>query len=482
MLEEDIALTNVGLDLLGQARLWLAYAGEVEARFARRRPRRGPARVPARRRRVSQPAARRAAERQLRRHDRRGSSCSTPGTCSLLRALARSRDARIAEIAAKAAKEVAYHVERSGDWVIRLGDGTDESHAKMQAAIDEPVDVHRRDVRRRTPTRSRWSTPASPPTSARSRRPGGSTSTRCSPKRRSRCPPTRTCSRAASRACTPSISGYRARRDAVPAARVSGRAMVSAAIDHGERARGERRRGRRSRAAVARRAVAGARRRCRIPEIPVVSVVELGIVRGIEWDAARSGDAGRHASRRPIRAARRREVIIAAIRDALTAAGVARVRIETQLSPRVDHRLDGAGGARKLRGYGIAPPARRRAPRSAARLDVAGSTCRGISAAAPPARRDARARAAARAHAQFAVAVRLDRVQGALPLRRMPRAVRLFQAALIAAQALRNVRDEQVPSADASRTSSARRAMPSRSRSPCRRARAARSASRPAST
>jgi ring-1,2-phenylacetyl-CoA epoxidase subunit PaaC len=39
-------------------------------------------------------------------------------------------------IAAKSAKEVAYHVERSGDWVIRLGDGTDESHAKMQAAID----------------------------------------------------------------------------------------------------------------------------------------------------------------------------------------------------------------------------------------------------------------------------------------------------------------------------------------------------------
>ena len=54
-----------------------------------------------------------------------------------LAALARSRDARIAEIAAKSAKEVAYHVERSADWVIRLGDGTGESHAKMQAAIDE---------------------------------------------------------------------------------------------------------------------------------------------------------------------------------------------------------------------------------------------------------------------------------------------------------------------------------------------------------
>ncbi len=37
VLEEDIALTNVGLDLLGQARLWYAYAGEIEARFAPRR-------------------------------------------------------------------------------------------------------------------------------------------------------------------------------------------------------------------------------------------------------------------------------------------------------------------------------------------------------------------------------------------------------------------------------------------------------------
>ena len=53
-----------------------------------------------------------------------------------LQALARSTDARIAEIAAKAAKEVTYHAERSADWVIRLGDGTDESHARMQNALD----------------------------------------------------------------------------------------------------------------------------------------------------------------------------------------------------------------------------------------------------------------------------------------------------------------------------------------------------------
>ncbi len=69
ILEEDIALANVGLDLLGQARLWLAYAGEVEARFTRQRPLRGRARVPPRRQRFPQPAPGRATERQFRRHD-----------------------------------------------------------------------------------------------------------------------------------------------------------------------------------------------------------------------------------------------------------------------------------------------------------------------------------------------------------------------------------------------------------------------------
>ena len=51
-------------------------------------------------------------------------------------ALVDARDERVAAIAAAASKEVAYHVERSTDWVIRLGDGTDESHRRMQSAID----------------------------------------------------------------------------------------------------------------------------------------------------------------------------------------------------------------------------------------------------------------------------------------------------------------------------------------------------------
>jgi ring-1,2-phenylacetyl-CoA epoxidase subunit PaaC len=136
VLEEDIALTNVGLDLLGQARLWLAYAGEVEARFAgagRTEDQLALLRDSAQFRNlllVEQPNGNYAdtMARQL---------CFDLWHGLLLAALTRSTDARVAGIAAKAAKEVAYHVERSADWVIRLGDGTEESHARMQSAIDD---------------------------------------------------------------------------------------------------------------------------------------------------------------------------------------------------------------------------------------------------------------------------------------------------------------------------------------------------------
>jgi ring-1,2-phenylacetyl-CoA epoxidase subunit PaaC len=136
IIEEDMALTNVGLDLLGQARLWLGYAGEVEARFA------PPGRD------EDQLAFLRDAgafRNLLIAEQPNGDFADTTARQFLfdawhvlvLQALGQSKDARIAEIAAKGAKEAAYHVERSGDWVIRLGDGTDESHARMQAAVDE---------------------------------------------------------------------------------------------------------------------------------------------------------------------------------------------------------------------------------------------------------------------------------------------------------------------------------------------------------
>ena len=135
ILEEDMALANVGLDLLGQARMWLSYAGEVESRFARKG------------RDEDQLAFLRDGgefRNLLIAEQPNGNFADTIARQFLfdawheltLDALERSSDTRIAGIAAKAAKEVAYHVERSGDWVIRLGDGTEESHAKMQAAID----------------------------------------------------------------------------------------------------------------------------------------------------------------------------------------------------------------------------------------------------------------------------------------------------------------------------------------------------------
>ena len=136
ILEEDIALTNVGLDLLGQARLWFGYASEVEAGATGHG-------------RTEDQFAFLRDQHEFRNlllvEQPNGSYADTIARqflfdqwhLPLLRALTRSADARIAGIAAKAVKEVAYHVERSADWVIRLGDGTTTSHERMQQAFDE---------------------------------------------------------------------------------------------------------------------------------------------------------------------------------------------------------------------------------------------------------------------------------------------------------------------------------------------------------
>lgn len=132
VLEEDLATTNTALDLLGQARLWLAYAGELEGRgrdedaLAYRRDAHEFRNVLL----VEQP------------NGHYGDTIARQFYFDafhllLLRGLTRSADPRIAEIAAKSAKEVAYHLERSADWVIRLGDGTEASHARMQASVDD---------------------------------------------------------------------------------------------------------------------------------------------------------------------------------------------------------------------------------------------------------------------------------------------------------------------------------------------------------
>lgn len=131
VLEEDIALANTALDLIGQTQLWLGLAGEVEGQG----------------RDADALAFRRDAwdfRSVLLVEQPNGDFGNTilrqylfdQWQALALDALAGSSEARVAAIAAKAAKEVAYHVERSRDTVIGLGDGTAESHARMQAALD----------------------------------------------------------------------------------------------------------------------------------------------------------------------------------------------------------------------------------------------------------------------------------------------------------------------------------------------------------
>ncbi|MFL5028176.1 MAG: 1,2-phenylacetyl-CoA epoxidase subunit PaaC [Microvirga sp.] len=131
-LEEDLALSNVALDLIGQTQLWLNLAGEVEGKgrdadkLAYLRDGRDFRNVLL----VEQPNGDFAVTMARQFY-------FDAWQYLLLRELAGSKDPRIAEIAAKGLKEVTYHLERSRDWVLRLGDGTEESHRRMQSAIDD---------------------------------------------------------------------------------------------------------------------------------------------------------------------------------------------------------------------------------------------------------------------------------------------------------------------------------------------------------
>ncbi|TVS03036.1 MAG: phenylacetate-CoA oxygenase subunit PaaI [Rhodobacteraceae bacterium] len=131
VLEEDIALANMALDLIGQTQLWLGLAGEVEGKGR-------DADALAFRRDVWEFRNLLLVERpngdfgQTLMRQFLFDAWHQP----MLKALEGSNDARIAEIAAKAGREVAYHLERSADLVIRLGDGTEESHKRMQTALD----------------------------------------------------------------------------------------------------------------------------------------------------------------------------------------------------------------------------------------------------------------------------------------------------------------------------------------------------------
>ncbi len=130
-LEEDLGLANTALDLIGQARLLLTYAGELEGRgrgedelaFQREESEfRNVALVEQPNGDFGQSIVRQALmdAYQLELYER----------------LQQSSDARLAAIAGKAVKESRYHLRYSGGWLIRLGDGTDESHQRVQSALD----------------------------------------------------------------------------------------------------------------------------------------------------------------------------------------------------------------------------------------------------------------------------------------------------------------------------------------------------------
>jgi len=131
-LEEDMALTNVALDLLGQARLLLSLAAEAagngtdEDSLAYHRDDREFRNVLL----VEQPNGNYA--------DTLARQFLFDAWSSLaLRRLFTSSDAALAAIAEKAVKEVSYHLRRSSDLMVRLGDGTERSHSMLQAAIDK---------------------------------------------------------------------------------------------------------------------------------------------------------------------------------------------------------------------------------------------------------------------------------------------------------------------------------------------------------
>lgn len=131
MIEEDIALANIGLDLIGQARALYDYAAQLEGtglsedHFAYLRDA-GQYRNCLL---VEQPNGDFAVTiaRQF---------LYTAFADPWQRAMTGSTDATLAAIAGKAEKETAYHLRHAAEWLIRLGDGTQESHARAQDAID----------------------------------------------------------------------------------------------------------------------------------------------------------------------------------------------------------------------------------------------------------------------------------------------------------------------------------------------------------
>jgi ring-1,2-phenylacetyl-CoA epoxidase subunit PaaC len=130
-LEEDLGLANIALDLIGQARLLLSYAGEIEGRG----------------RSEDDIAYLREQGEYLNpvlAEQPNGDFGQTIVRQVLIDAyqlelyerMAASANERLAAIAAKSVKETRYHLRYSGSWLVRLGDGTEKSHALAQSALE----------------------------------------------------------------------------------------------------------------------------------------------------------------------------------------------------------------------------------------------------------------------------------------------------------------------------------------------------------
>ncbi len=135
IVEEDIALSNMALDLVGQARAVLTRAGQLEAELGGAMH-------------DEDQLAFLRDERdflnltlvELPRGDFAATTLRNFALATFLKLLwlrlERSSDAELAGIAGKAVKEARYHQEHAADWVVRLGDGTAESASRMKAALD----------------------------------------------------------------------------------------------------------------------------------------------------------------------------------------------------------------------------------------------------------------------------------------------------------------------------------------------------------
>jgi ring-1,2-phenylacetyl-CoA epoxidase subunit PaaC len=130
-LEEDLGLANLSLDLVGQARLLLTYAGEIEGL--------GRSEDDLAMSRDQSDFLNLALAEQPNGdfgHTIVRQMLIDAFQLELYEALQHSKDSRLAEIAAKALKETRYHFRYSAGWVVRLGDGTEESHRRVQQSLD----------------------------------------------------------------------------------------------------------------------------------------------------------------------------------------------------------------------------------------------------------------------------------------------------------------------------------------------------------